>query len=474
MGRPLLTLTALALLAACAAPDGSGADDDGAAADAVAAERPAGVRSAPGAAVADRADDPHARITCSGCHSGGKADVGRATVPRGSCTASGCHVDGGPAVVRIATVTFEHRSHGAGGEILPSCAGCHTHDDGAAPLRASVDACALCHVDRLAGTESRDCQLCHRQPQHVTLTEEGVPVPHSTLPWTSIGCVRCHYDVADPPTAVEAARCASCHRDLPAATAAGIGRDLHPSHEGLTCTACHQGGSHRVLAMSSAVSLVCADCHGEAHELELSPRGDAAVCLACHPGIHGEQQQLLLGVVPGGRTLPSTKFMAGLTCRSCHAAEGELAPETPLRGQAQACAGCHLQEYTRVLDWWLEGAARRQREARAYLDRAATGLAGAESDTVRSLLRWADAALVLVEAAGGQHNLELADRIFRESVDRAREAYRVAGRAAPPAPDFGRPPHLGLCSGCHYSVEPWDFGSMPSRFHREVLRVEDP
>lgn len=473
MGAPLLTLTALLLLAACAGPEASGADDDAAAGSMTAADlaRPLGSRAGSGATAAV---DAHARMTCSACHAGGRADYGRASVPRSSCTASGCHDDAGPAQVSIATVTFEHRSHGVEGDIVPSCAGCHTHDEGGAPLRASVDACALCHVDRLTGTESRDCQTCHQQPRHVTLTAEGVPVPHSTLPWTAVGCVRCHYDVADPPTAVETARCADCHQDVAAVTARGIGRDLHPSHDGLTCTACHDEGAHRVRAMSSAVSLVCADCHAEAHELTLSPRTDAGTCLACHGGIHAPQQELLLGVLPGERAMPSTKFLAGLTCRSCHSAPGAPVGETPLRGQAQACASCHREEYGRVLDWWLEGAERRQGEARAYLDRAKRDLAGARADTVVLLLASADAGLGLVEAAGGQHNLELADRMFRESVDRARRAYRLAGRAAPPPPDLGRAPHYGLCSGCHYATEPWDFRSMSSSFHREVMRLETP
>lgn len=485
MGRALLTSAALGLLlAACGAPS---------------PEPPAGTGADDGAAVVATATgaDPHARVTCAGCHSGGRADGERGAVPRASCATSGCHEDGGPAQVSIATVTFEHRSHGQTGDIAASCAGCHTHDSGREPLRASVDACALCHLEQLTTDDPGDCRLCHQQPRHVTVTAEGVPVAHSQLPWTEVGCVRCHFDVADPPVGVETERCAECHRDVRAATAAGAGSDLHPAHTGVTCTSCHVEGAHHVRAMSSAVSLVCSDCHGAAHGIGLAsvtagmsaaPAAaaeagadgearawtDPAPCAACHQGVHEAQQRLLLGVAPTGRTVPSGKFLAGLTCRSCHVppAAGP-APEEPIRGQARACAGCHRAEYAQVLDWWLEGLAQRERATRAYVNRALTALQGVQQDSARVLLADADAYLRLVEAAGGQHNLELSDRLFRQSLEHAAAAYRLAGRSAPAAPDLGRPPHMGLCSGCHYDNQPWRLEGMPAGFHREVLRVPE-
>jgi hypothetical protein len=424
--------------------------------------------------------DPHAGLTCSACHSGGRADLGRAAVPASSCMASGCHEDGGAERVRLATATFEHRRHGEGGDIVPACAGCHTHAEGGQPLRASVDACALCHLPQLTSPQSQDCQICHVQPRHVTLTSAGVPVPHGSLPWSEIGCVRCHFDVADPPIEVSADRCAECHRDVDAAVRRGVGSDLHPTHSGVGCTSCHVAGAHMVREVSSAVSLICTDCHAVAHEVALEPWSEAGdgwtsndACAVCHQGVHHPQQQLLLGLLPDGPAAPARKFLIGMTCRSCHIPTVAGAPIEPIRGQALSCRSCHEPEYDQVLAWWVEGVDRRLRVSSSYVATAQRTLGDGMPDSSRVLLGSAARVLALVDSAGGQHNLELADRVFRESVRRAQEAYRIAGRPAPPAPALGRPPHLGLCSGCHYDGQPLDIRAMPRDFHERIVAEQE-
>jgi hypothetical protein len=453
MGAPLLIVAALALLAGC---------------------QPA----APG-----EGQDPHAGLACTGCHSGPVADLGRAAVPNASCTASGCHTDGGPARVQLATATFAHRNHGAEGDIQLACAGCHTHPTGEAPLRASVDACALCHLPDVRADSERPCQACHQEPRHVTLTSAGIPVPHATLPWVEIGCVRCHYDVAEPPVEVATSRCAECHRDVNQAMRRGVGRDLHPLHGGFTCVACHASDTHHVRAISSAVELVCSDCHTRAHDLALTPwttQGSgaweaSATCSACHTEIHRSQQQLLLGLVPtmGEVAMASQKFVGGMTCRSCHIPprmDNGAPPEQPIRGQALACASCHGDEYRQVLDWWVEGVDARLERSSAFLATAQRELGPGAPDSARELLASSAAMLQLVRDAGGQHNLELTDRIFRESVRRTAAAYRAAGRPAPATPRLGPAPHSGLCAGCHYDDRPLDMRTMPSAFHEGLVR----
>jgi hypothetical protein len=472
MGAPLLRLllvvTAAGLVTGCQVePAGQGADG-----------RPMHATITAAGDTVWRADS-HAGLTCSACHSGGRADLGRASVPRESCTASGCHEDGGAERVRMATATFEHRRHGEEGDIVPSCAGCHTHSEGNRPLRASFDACALCHLPQLTSPESQQCQVCHVQPRHVTLTSAGVPVPHGSMPWAEIGCVRCHYDVADPPIEVATERCASCHANVAEATRRGIGMDLHPPHSGVTCTSCHAAGAHQVRAVSSAVDLICTDCHAVAHEMRLAPWDQTGVawenqdaCNVCHAGVHHPQQQLLLGLIPGAPTAPARKFLIGMTCRSCHIPPVAGSPVQAIRGQALACRSCHEPEYDRVLQWWLEGVDRRLRATTAYVHAAQRGLGEAAPDSSRMLLSSAARVLALVDSAGGQHNLELTDRVFRESVVRVQDAYRIAGRTTPPAPALGRPPHQGLCSGCHYSGEPLDMRAMPRDFHERVVREQ--
>ena len=301
----------------------------------------------------------HADLACAACHQGPQGERGRATVPEASCTASGCHETGGPADVQVATVTFPHRNHAEGGEIDPTCAGCHTHETGDAPIVASVDACALCHVSGVTSAEAQECRLCHTEPDHAELTAQGVVVSHSELPWLEIGCVRCHYDVASAETDVSGLRCRQCHEDMAVLNQRAVGMDLHPVHDGVTCTSCHLSDLHEVRAMSAAVQLVCSDCHTQEHGVRLMAgegRDWSALCGACHQETHSAQQRLVLGVRPDEGVIPSAKFLAGITCRSCHISEdGPRPADTPIRGQAESCSGCHPAEYEQVLPWWLEG-----------------------------------------------------------------------------------------------------------------------
>jgi hypothetical protein len=457
MGRALLILVAAALLAACDAN----------------APGPARVMTEAGQQLA--ASDPHAALPCAACHTGALTGARIAAVPQTACATSGCHADGGPPQVSTATATFPHRDHGRDSEITLSCAGCHTHDDGRHPLRVSVDGCALCHLTNLAGSQPDDCRLCHQQTRHVSLTSQGLPIPHSALPWVETGCVRCHYDVAEPSTRVSMGRCLDCHGRDTEIMARGIATNLHPSHTSVTCTSCHESGVHHVRAMSSAVQLVCGDCHVREHDLTLGRdwHGDGT-CAGCHEAVHQPQQRLLLGMLPGAQATPSTKFIAGMTCRSCHIrTDRATASGAAIRGQAEACASCHRTEYRQVLDWWLDGTRARTREVAAFVGRAEAELGSAAPDSARLLIAGAAQLMSLVVEAGGQHNLEATDRIFRESVERVQHAYRLTGRVAPTAPVLGSPAHEGTCSYCHYSPSaPWDFRRMSGPFHRSVLGVD--
>ncbi len=465
MGKLLLTLTlALAAFLAGCEQGGPGASQ----------ERGAGARAEATAAASVREQhaDPHADLACRACHQGPQGERGRATVPAWSCKASGCHESGGPPEVQVATVEFGHRDHGQNGEVQATCAGCHTHSAGGEPLQASVDACTLCHLSQVSSRAPEDCRVCHQQPDHSRLTSQGVVVSHSKLPWMEIGCVRCHYDVSEAETSVASARCRECHTDIAALNQQAVGRDLHPLHDGVSCTSCHEKHMHRVAAMSSAVDLICSDCHREEHGVALKGAGawpQSSVCSTCHEGVHAAQQQLILGVSPDGEVVPSAKFLAGVTCRSCHVpTPGDSVG--PLRGEAQACGMCHDQRYTQVLSWWMSGVQSRLNAARGYLHTAETTLRSAP-DSARALLGSATQMVDLVARAGGEHNLELSDRLMRAAVERTREAYAVSGKTAPAAPNMGPVPHMGLCSYCHYSTSrPLDIRDMPDEFHQRVLR----
>jgi hypothetical protein len=459
VGRALLILCAATLLAACDAvvvPDRERVTDGGV---------PVGTD---GSGLPVGATDPHADLPCAACHNGPVAGDRIAGVPRESCATSGCHEEGGPSQVSTQTATFQHRDHGRDGEVFLTCTGCHTHTEGRTPLHVSLDACALCHLPDIRTGGADECRLCHLTPQHVAMTSQGMPVPHSSLPWIETGCVRCHYDVSEAQTRVETTRCLACHDGDAGIVDRGIATDLHPSHNTMSCVSCHEGDAHRVRAMSTAVQLACADCHATEHDIAVGADAATAVtCNGCHETVHQPQQRMLLGMLPGEPASPSSKFIAGMTCRSCHVrtAASDVSGDA-VRGHADACASCHRTEYRQVLDWWVEGTRSRTRSVGAFVQRAAGELAGAGPDSVAALIASSQAMLSLVEDAGGHHNLEFTDRIFRESVRRVSRAYALAGRVPPAAPALGSPAHEGMCSYCHYSPnDPWDFRRMSPEFH---------
>lgn len=443
MGRALLILAALCAVIGCARQQGTHG----------------GVR--------------HSDLTCAACH-GTTMEItpANARVADAACTASGCHADSGPADVQLSRVSFRHRRHGGTGPIQATCAGCHTHppDVQDKAMVSSGEACSLCHAEQLAGRNSSDCRACHKEPDHVPVSSQGVGIPHSSLNTAETGCLRCHYDVSAPRITVAMATCASCHPSG-AKARLGVGEDLHPRHAGVACTACHASTSHRVVSMSSAVVLDCRDCHVAAHEVQLArPGNPSATCSTCHPRTHQAQQRLVLGELPGMPAQPSMKFAAGLVCRSCHSAPGSGIGARPTKGQPAACVGCHRPEYAQIVRWWMAGSRARSDVVERYVRGAAADLGTTAPDTAVRLLAVARQDLAIVRAAGGQHNLELSHAVFRESVSRARAAYALSGRVAPLPPALGPTPRVGMCSYCHYSTdEMWDFKRMPADFHRQVM-----
>lgn len=444
MGRyPLLTLTALTVLACEPVPPGP---------------RTAG--------------DSHAGLACTECHNGGLADRSQAAVPDVSCATSDCHARSIPNTVTLSTVRFTHLDHGGTGALRVGCAGCHTHAAGGEPISAGAATCGLCHEDAVAATRGDDCRLCHATPDHIGMTSQGVQVPHQGLPWIEGGCLRCHYAVAQPVHEVSVARCAACHTDAARVTAAGIGEDLHPTHDGISCISCHQEDNHRIQAMSSAVDLQCVACHSQEHGMDVTHGWqNSQTCISCHQRVHEGPQRVLLGIIPDVTVAaPSQHFMDGLTCRSCHIPR-EAHTDVALSGTAQACVQCHRAEYATVLRWWNQGIDERVRLVDRYLAGAEGAVAGrGADDPARQATTRARMQLNLIREAGGQHNLPLAHRIFENAVADASEAYRLAGRGAPPAPQLGRAPRQGICAFCHYRLdEPGFSPTMNDAFHREVL-----
>jgi predicted CXXCH cytochrome family protein len=423
--------------------------------------------------VARAPDDAHADVSCATCHDGPLAERGEAAVPAETCTASGCHADEGPQQVQLAAVTFDHRNHAGDSVVVMGCAGCHSHARGEERLTANVDACSLCHLNQQAAGLAGECRTCHGLPEHQGLTSQGVEIPHAGLPWIEGGCIRCHYDVTEPPVDVAVARCGACHQDLEAAIARGIGEDLHQSHVGSSCTSCHEEGTHRIRAMTSAVDLACVDCHDREHDVALAGEFPGpATCNDCHAGVHEPQQRMVLGLVDDlSSPTPSEKFMDGLTCRSCHQPAAGTAADEVVRGAAASCVACHRAEYETVLNWWRVGGSDRLARTEAFV-RTAVGRIGTTGDSAATGVAAAERMVALVREGGAVHNLPLAHRLLRDASERVVEAYDARGIGAAPPPDLGRQPSMGLCTYCHYRPnDPWLYQEMNDAFHREVLGI---
>ena len=402
---------------------------------------------------------PHDRVACVGCHRGGPTPSGRAGVPDAACAANGCHPDGGPDSAHIAMVTFRHSTHPMSEKRSVPCAGCHTHEPGSTVLEPDSSTCSLCHYPEVAGSRDAGCATCHRDPKHTSLTSQGVPLSHATLQQARVPCTRCHYRVVTGDTTVALARCAACHKAKPPAKLPPAD-SAHARHPELSCRSCHSPIAHRVVAMSGSIALACADCHSLRHRRPIpADTSRTAKCADCHAGVHAEQQRLMLGLMPGEALRPSLMFMGGVTCRSCH-----VSPESPgpapgrsLVPSATVCVGCHGAAWRGVLPRWERGYQRRRAWILAYLAAAERdlGRGAAAPAPGPALARLAEAGglMAFVDRARPAHNLAAADKVMREALALAADAYRLAGRAAPPPPELGPEVRAGSCVGCHYGIE---------------------
>jgi hypothetical protein len=457
VGRHLLLILGAALALATA---GCRSNEDAAGVTSVTNDAAAAHASARGIAE----PGAHAGLPCARCHAG--APLARDIPAASAAACRDCHDDGGPRNASLGAVSLVHRSHTGAAAIAAECASCHTHERGDQELAVTTTGCALCHAANLDGSDADGCRLCHTSPGHVALTSQGVPVLHAEMPWIGRECVRCHYDVGRPGTGVVAAACASCHRDAAAVTERGAGLDLHPSHTGVTCTACHEEAVHRVVAMSTGVRLSCTQCHPAAHDVTPRMEFEPATCNGCHVAEHAAEQRLMLGAAPAGVTAtPGDKFLLGMTCRSCHV------PTADASATRTSCVGCHSPEYATVLSWWERGSAERVAQTSQYVAAARAAAASATADSARVHAAAADSLLRFVQQGGPAHNLPLSHRALETALERAASAWRAAGRSAPARPDLGTVPRMGQCTYCHYEWRQPRFQlDMPDAFHQRVMQ----
>lgn len=419
--------------------------------------------AAPATGQADaRASGPHGNLVCVACHDGVLSDRDLPHVSLEACTE--CHqVEGIPT----GGWGFDHKQHQDAAPFAVGCAGCHSHTRGRDELNPGLVACELCHREDLESAQELACRSCHAAVPARVEASQGVELTHGVRDWMEEACLRCHYQVSLPVQA--ASGCSACHEDGARAAPAGRDGDVHPAHLQVSCGSCHPVGGHRIQEMSGTVELDCAACHSAPHRLgDPSLASDAALCEDCHETVHASQQRLVLGVADGDfGSVVSEKFLAGLSCTSCHTPETR---DAELQGSG-TCDACHGPPYTRIAGWWDVGGRDRVAAVRAYLNASRSALAGAGRPSASASLDQADAWLDLVSTGGAAHNPVLSHRLLDAALQRAVDAYRASGAIVPAPPVLGSEPRAGRCSYCHYDM-PFDASEAllgpPDRFHREL------
>ena len=181
-------------------------------------------------------------------------------------------------------VRFEHVPHAnLESDLDLSCNACHVHATDTEPLTIAAEGCLLCHADLpaegSAQTEAtlpaEGCGDCHRDPDHVGTTSNGIAINHAAAIERDISCLQCHYDVVDGSGATTRPGCENCHgRSVPtysdetlaAHSVASAAHGSHLTDQGaVACSRCHTPLGHRAAAVASAVALECEGCHTQEH-----------------------------------------------------------------------------------------------------------------------------------------------------------------------------------------------------------------
>lgn len=390
------------------------------------------------------AADPHAQIACRRCHTPSTLPSYAGAVPANACASAGCHDHEGPGIVTVHEVQVDHGLH-LSEDVGMECSSCHAHDAGKEPLAVSFSSCAVCHQDDMVAATG-DCTRCHNHPTDVVQSRLGVEIPHARLPSLGLECRNCHFDVLAAARPIPPERCSTCHEtrgsiDLFEAD----GEQIHDVHSAVGCQRCHESSAHWLTAMKQALELDCRSCHPDTGSLAAIGCDMDRDCLACHEGVHADQQRWLLGLVDVQTSHAADKFLDGLSCRSCHSRwETRETSGRVARVTSDSCLDCHVTEMRPVFSWWKSGIEQRTALVRQELETASKQLAKS-----RDLDR-AEALLADVATDRGFHNPVLTHDALVEAQAAIRAAYASASLPEPSFANLGAAPERGLCSSCHY------------------------
>jgi hypothetical protein len=324
----------------------------------------------------------HARAGCRGCH----LDLRFTEMDIIPEDCSSCHADlhqsrfVDPCVVCHQPTSFRDVSgldiHNrttfplVGAHQQITCEACHTTDESGGAFAAQDTECIACHledyetaanVDHVANDFPGECTGCHS----VLAFADGPPFPHLgsgsfalSGPHTTLRCESCHtvpglnvrYPAGDPQECIACHQtdydaqhggsnfptsCLTCHSgeawENPIVDHTAVtGFELRPPHDGLDCSACHEGTAFTLRFPVPASSADCGACHQAADHVTLSGGFElvgvhaGAECTACHES----------GTMELKFSVPDSPD----DCVTCHLADFEAA-HTP--NWSRNCVVCH-------------------------------------------------------------------------------------------------------------------------------------
>jgi nitrate/TMAO reductase-like tetraheme cytochrome c subunit len=373
-----------------------------------------------------------------------------AEIEDAACLRSGCHslrkVEGtvsfvGPTNPDI-VVRFDHTQHL--GELRRGkqlrCTSCHSQIVQGNHLAVETVTCNLCHFKERESDPVAGCVGCHRSVPRI-VSPAGFVVDHQQYVRDLVSCTSCHDQVTSGTGDAEQARCFNCHNEperIAEFENTPLVHRVHITEHNVECTQCHTPIQHRLVSLNVGEQLECASCHQRVHEA---------------------QQQLYAGIGGhGAENLPSSMFLARVSCTGCH----ELGQDTRGHERVQfageaSCLSCHGIEYANILPSWQQEMNRKVREVERIVRGAASAAGSAPvraRATVDSLLALAQANLEFVQGGRGAHNIAYADRLLRANLEFVREAVEVGNLPyRVPAVDLGPAIGENVCLQCHLGAE---------------------
>jgi predicted CXXCH cytochrome family protein len=326
--------------------------------------------------------------------------------------------------VEFAGVPFDHGPHLSDtrrGKKL-RCTSCHSQIVQGDHMTVTTSTCFLCHFkDGVLNEGLGTCTRCHQIPQETFELGGGVKFTHELAYERGVDCANCHSDLVRGNGEVPLERCKVCHdreNDLRRIDDHEFMHQTHVTDHKIDCLDCHLEIRHSL----------------DPHMLEQA----ASNCQSCHPNEHIEQIRMLRG--QGGKSVEPRHggmAVAGMSCPSCHRAQGRTAEGTVLwRASTAVCTQCHDEAATeRLLSAHekLKGTLASIKVALLHAREAAAAasLPEAQNTDISQRLRALDDDLKFLRVGNSIHNMHYADSLIRALVDKLTAIFRELNIAEP-------------------------------------------